>query len=109
MKPRAVGFLHREISGARQEADEHAIRVTAGTAHLDLARTFACSHLVEQPMQRLENILSRVESNTIIVPELRHLDDAAKLNERYRIVVAAHDLGGKPKIWEPHTLMAVAR
>ncbi len=109
MRPKAVGFLHRDVSGIHQEADEKAIRDTARHKHLDLARTFAASHLVDKPACRLAIILARVGADTIIVPSTQHLGvDAATLNVHYRIIETAR-LGEDPKIWEPHTMMAGAR
>ena len=109
MKPKAVGFLHREISGINQEADEKALRDTARRKHLDLARTFVPSSIVDNPALRLTVILARVQADTIIVPDRTHLGaDGAVLNQTYRIIEVAHDLG-EPKIWEPRTMLAGAR
>jgi hypothetical protein len=110
MTTKAVGFLDKRISCAAQPNDEQAIRATARHKFLDLARLFACSHLVDDPAKRLTIMLGRVNADTIIVPSLEHLGDAAEiLNQTYRIIEVPRIPGDDPKIWKPQTLMAGAR
>ena len=111
MKPKAVGFLDTQISLANQANDEHALRDTAKHKHLDLARVFACTQLVDNPAKRLAIMLARVGADTIIVPGAReHLGDAAPvLNETYRIIETPRAPGDEATVWEPHTMMAAAR
>ncbi|WP_305779985.1 hypothetical protein [Nocardia nova] len=110
MKSKAVGFLDTRISGSRQANDEQALRDTAKRKHLDLARTFACTQLVDNPPKRLTIMLGRLDADTIIVPTLEHLGNSAEiLNQTYRIIEVPRIPGDDPKIWEPQTLMAGAR
>ncbi len=112
MKPKAVGFLDTRISCANQANNEHAIRETARHKHYDLARLFACTHLVDDPIKRLVIMLGRIDADTIIVPGIsEHLgyDAAAMLNQTYRIIETPRIPGDNATVWEPRTMMAVAR
>lgn len=110
MKTKAVGFLDTRISLANQANNEQALRDTAKLKHLDLARTFVATQIVDNPAKRLVIMLGRLGADTIVVPHLDHLGYAAALlNETYTIVVAPRTPGDDVKVWEPHTMMAAAR
>ncbi len=112
MKSKAVGFLDTQISCMDQANNEHAIRETARPKHYDLARLFASTHLIDDPIKRLVIMLGRVDADTLIVPGIsEHLgrDVAAMLNQTYRIIETPRIPGVDATVWEPHTMMVAAR
>jgi len=112
MKPKAVGFLHRDVSGTQQDAHEKSLQATADAKRIDLARIFACSHLVKNPPLRLTIMLGNIDADTIIVPHPMgaHLGKAAaELNQTYTIIETPLFAGDEATVWEPHSMMAGAR
>jgi hypothetical protein len=73
MKPRAIGFLDKDISGTQQDNHEIKIRETAKHKRLDLARTLVPGPEVDNPIQRLLTMVRRLQAAAVITPRLGHL------------------------------------
>ncbi|ATL67824.1 hypothetical protein CRH09_18115 [Nocardia terpenica] len=72
MKPKAVGFVDKQLSGAQGYHHEIKIRDTAKNWHLDLARTMTPGPEVDDPIKRLLTMIGRLGASTVIAPRLTH-------------------------------------
>ncbi|WP_157129339.1 hypothetical protein [Nocardia amamiensis] len=78
MKPKAIGYLRRDISGRRQRRHELEIRALARRLGYDLARTLTLGPEVDAPVMRLRVLVDRLGAAAVITPHLEHLQAAEK-------------------------------
>ncbi|PXX63199.1 hypothetical protein DFR70_106259 [Nocardia tenerifensis] len=71
-RPAAVGYLRRDVSGARQQWDEVLIRSLAQRFGYDLAKTVVFSAETDDPVERLAKVARRLSSEVVIVPSTAH-------------------------------------
>ncbi|WP_378736175.1 hypothetical protein [Nocardia brasiliensis] len=73
-RPAAVGYLRRDISGARQQWDEVLIRSLAQRFGYDLAKTVVFGAETEDVVGRLLSVAQRLETDAVIVPSTAHFE-----------------------------------
>ncbi|WP_040805531.1 hypothetical protein [Nocardia concava] len=71
--PTAIDYLRSDVSGARQQWDEMQTRSLAKRLGYTVAKTVVFSQHVEEPIQRLVNVVRRVQADAVVVPNLAHL------------------------------------
>ncbi|WP_454195063.1 hypothetical protein [Nocardia sp. Marseille-Q1738] len=72
MKPKAIGYLRRDISGRRVRRHELEIRILARTLGYDLARTLVSGPATAAPAEVLA-MIGRLGARAVITPALDHL------------------------------------
>ncbi|WP_067565845.1 hypothetical protein [Nocardia acidivorans] len=73
-KPKALGYLRKDICGVQQEWDETRMRSVAGRLGYQLLKTVAFSEHTHQPIQRLINVARQLGIEAVIVPGAHHFD-----------------------------------
>lgn len=73
-KPRAIGYLRRDISGIRKDWDEIQIRSLAAKLGYDLGKTFVFGPQTDQPLHRLQIAVVRASADAVVVPSVEHFD-----------------------------------
>ncbi|MFE9583280.1 hypothetical protein ACFYO1_43395 [Nocardia sp. NPDC006044] len=73
-RPAAVGYLRRDVSGARQQWDEVLIRSLAQRFGYDLSKTVVFGAETEDTVGRLMNVARRLGADAVIVPGTAHFD-----------------------------------
>ncbi|WP_028479747.1 hypothetical protein [Nocardia sp. CNY236] len=74
VKPTALGYLRRDISGISQDWHEIQIRSLAKRLGYDLAKTIVFGPRTDAPVIRLMNAVWAVEAAAVVVPSLWHFD-----------------------------------
>ncbi|MCU1645190.1 MAG: hypothetical protein JWN03_5465 [Nocardia sp.] len=74
--PTAVGYLRRDVSGIRQNWDETQVRSRAKRLGYDLAKIVVFGPDTDAPVERLINVVRRVDADAVIVPSATHFDGA---------------------------------
>ncbi|MFD0364925.1 hypothetical protein ACFQZZ_26100 [Nocardia sp. GCM10030253] len=75
MRPKAIGFLRRDISGIRQERHEMEIRSRARELGYDMARMVMLGPSADA-IDRLIAMLNRLNAAAVIAPSVEHVVDA---------------------------------
>ncbi|MFQ6395409.1 hypothetical protein ACLMAJ_18320 [Nocardia sp. KC 131] len=75
MKPKAIGFLRRDVSGIRQGRHEMEIRSRARELGYDLARMVTLGPSTDA-IDRLIAMLHRLNAAAVIAPSAEHVIDA---------------------------------
>ncbi|WP_327146431.1 hypothetical protein [Nocardia sp. NBC_01327] len=92
--PTAIGYLRSDVSGVRQPWDELQSRSLAKRLGYALAKTVVFSDRVEDPVQRLIDVVRRMDAEAVVVPNLEHFGGTVP-GELVRMVdvitVAPHD------------------
>lgn len=70
--PTAIGYLRSDVSGTRQPWDEMRNRSLAKRLGYTVAKTVVFSEHVEDPVQRLINVVRRMRAEAVVVPNLEH-------------------------------------
>ncbi|MFC4375244.1 hypothetical protein ACFO5K_14185 [Nocardia halotolerans] len=73
MKPPAIGYLRRDISGVAQSWDETQIRSLAERLGYRFTKTVAFSDRTSDPLGRLLDVVSTTEAAAVVTPSLTHL------------------------------------
>ncbi|MFE3541786.1 hypothetical protein ACFXK0_02305 [Nocardia sp. NPDC059177] len=74
MKPPAIGYLRRDISGVAQSWDETQIRSLAERLGYRFTKTVVFSERTVDPIRRLLEVVGTVEAAAVVTPSLAHLD-----------------------------------
>ncbi|MFE7799649.1 hypothetical protein [Nocardia sp. NPDC057440] len=75
MRPKAIGFLRRDISGIRRDRHEMEIRSRARELGYDLARMVMLGPSADA-IDRLVAMLNRLDAAAVIAPSAEHVVDA---------------------------------
>lgn len=75
MKPPAIGYLRRDISGVAQSWDETQIRSLAERLGYRFTKTVVFSDRTADPLRRLLDVVTTTEAAAVVTPSLNHLDD----------------------------------
>ncbi|WP_028477303.1 hypothetical protein [Nocardia sp. CNY236] len=73
-KPKALGYLRRDVSGISQGWHEIQIRSLAARLGYNLAKTIAFGPRTDSPITRLMNAVWAADAAAVIVPSLWHFD-----------------------------------
>ncbi|MFF0543053.1 hypothetical protein ACWEVD_24655 [Nocardia thailandica] len=73
MKPPAIGYLRRDISGVTQPWDETQIRSLAEKLGYRFTKTVVFSERTTDPIGRLREVVATVGAEAVVVPNLAHL------------------------------------
>lgn len=73
MKPVAIGYLHKGISGTAQAWDETRIRSLARRLGYDLSKIVTFTDRVDNPMKRLLITVGSTGAEAVFVPSRKHL------------------------------------
>lgn len=102
MKPPAIGYLRRDISGVAQPWDETQIRSLAERLGYRFTKTVAFSDRTTDPLGRLLAVVASTAAVAVVTPSLAHLDDLPEA------VLAACDIVTvTPEITHSRTLPAL--
>ncbi|NNH74795.1 hypothetical protein HLB23_33935 [Nocardia uniformis] len=71
-RPRAVGYLRRDISGVRKDWDENQVRSLAAKFGYDLCKIFVFGSNTDQPLHRLRIAVERTHADAVVVPSVDH-------------------------------------
>lgn len=74
MRPRAVGYLRRDISGARQQWDEIQIRSIAATFGYSLLKIVVFSDRTIRPIAKLSAVIEATGAAAVIIPSMWHFE-----------------------------------
>lgn len=75
--PTAVGFLRSDISESRRQWDEGRIKNLAFRLGYDLRKIVVFGPHTDRPIHRLRVLVSRLDVDAIITPNLEHLGGVA--------------------------------
>ncbi|MFF2085749.1 hypothetical protein ACFVVM_18385 [Nocardia sp. NPDC058176] len=75
MKPPAIGYLRRDISGVAQSWDETQIRSLAERLGYRFTKTVVFSDRTADPLRRLLDVVTTTEAAAVVTPSLNHLGD----------------------------------
>ncbi|MFE3080680.1 hypothetical protein [Nocardia tengchongensis] len=70
--PTAIGYLRSDVSGERRQWDEMQNRGLAKRLGYALAKTVVFNEHIEDPVQRLINVVCRMRAEAVVVPNLDH-------------------------------------
>ncbi|WP_280471671.1 hypothetical protein [Nocardia cyriacigeorgica] len=70
--PTALGYLRRDISGARQSWDEIRLRSLAKRYGYNLRKTIVFGPSVAEPLERLVAVASGLAVDAVFVPSVDH-------------------------------------
>ncbi|MBF6129014.1 hypothetical protein [Nocardia brasiliensis] len=73
-RPAAIGYLRRDVSGARQQWDEVLIRSLAQRFGYDLAKTVVFGAETDDVLHRLTTVAQRLGVDAVIVPGAAHFE-----------------------------------
>ncbi|MEU7628676.1 hypothetical protein AB0C34_01640 [Nocardia sp. NPDC049220] len=73
-RPGAIGYVRCDISGVRQQWDEHQIRSVAKRLGYDLRKTIVFNERTADPIYRLRVVVTRLDVDAVIVPSGHHFD-----------------------------------
>lgn len=85
-KPRAIGYLRRDVSGSRQKLDETQIRSLAARFGYDLCKTLVFGQDTERPIHRLCVAVDRSAAEAVFTPSTGHFEYWQVPAELVRIV-----------------------
>ncbi|WP_405163930.1 hypothetical protein OG203_02075 [Nocardia sp. NBC_01499] len=71
-RPRAIGYLRRDISGGSQMWHETQIRSLARRLGYELAKTVVFGPEVDDPVTRLLTVVRSTEAEAVVVPGPEH-------------------------------------
>lgn len=83
--PTAIGYLRSDVSGARQPWDEVQNRSVAKRLGYAMVKTVVFSEHIEDPIQRLINVVGRTHAEAVVVPSLEHFGGSVP-DELVRVV-----------------------
>lgn len=72
MRPPAIGYLRKDVSGSAQGWHETQIQGLAKRFKYDLAKIIAFSERVDDPLQRLLNTIASTKAEAVFVPSVEH-------------------------------------
>ncbi|WP_028477492.1 hypothetical protein [Nocardia sp. CNY236] len=72
IKPTAIGYLRRDVSGIRQDWHEIQMRSLAKLFGYDLAKTVVFTANTTSATVRLMTVVWRVDAAAVIVPSVEH-------------------------------------
>ncbi|WP_067692492.1 hypothetical protein [Nocardia jejuensis] len=75
-KPRALGYLRRDLSGARQQWDESQIRSLAARFGYDLCKTLTFGSSDDASDKQLRIAVNRTRAAAVFVPSATHFGPA---------------------------------
>ena len=93
MKPPAIGYLRRDISGVAQSWDETQIRSLAERLGYRFTKTVVFSDRTADPIGRLLDVVTTTEAAAIVTPSLTHLGSDLP----HRIVAACDIITVSPR------------
>ncbi|ATL64941.1 hypothetical protein CRH09_00520 [Nocardia terpenica] len=85
MRPVAVGYIHRGVSGVRQSWDEEQIRSLARRFGYNLAKIVTFGEHTDAPTRRLCTVVARMHAAAVITPSVLHFDTAEIPAELIRV------------------------
>lgn len=103
MKPPAIGYLRRDISGVAQSWDETQIRSLAERLGYRFTKTVVFSDRTTDPIGRLLDVVTTTEAVAIVTPSLTHLGSDLP----HRIVAACDIITVSPEVTHTRTLPAL--
>lgn len=71
-RPKAIGYLRRDVSRSRQSWDEAEIRSTAQRFGYNLTKTVVFSEHTDSPEARLQTVVSRLDVTAVFTPGVNH-------------------------------------
>ncbi len=86
MRIYAIGFLRRDISGARQPWDEIQIRSLAGRLGYNLRKIITFTNGADDVGLRLRNIVEDCHVDAVIVPSAAHFEGSVVPSKLVRVV-----------------------
>ncbi|MGW4249379.1 hypothetical protein [Nocardia sp. NPDC004722] len=75
MNPGAIGYLRRDVSGARRQWDEVRIRKVAERLGYDLRKIAVFGVETDRPVYRLRVMVGNLGVDAVIVPGLEHFEN----------------------------------
>lgn len=75
MRPPAIGYLHKGVSGTAQAWDETGIRSLARRFGYDLSKIVTFTDRVDDPVKRLLNTVESTDAEAVFIPSRKHLGD----------------------------------
>ncbi|MFD5174374.1 hypothetical protein ACFWM1_01090 [Nocardia sp. NPDC058379] len=103
MKPPAIGYLRRDISGVAQSWDETQIRSLAERLGYRFTKTVVFSDRTMDPLGRLLDVVTTTEAAAVVTPDLTHL--GADLP--HRLLAACDIVTVSPEITHARTIPAL--
>ncbi|UGT43407.1 hypothetical protein LTV02_08480 [Nocardia yamanashiensis] len=85
-KPAALGYLRTDVSGVQQQWDETRIRSLAARLGYALRKTVAFGERTDQPVERLVNVVRRLDAEAVVVPGPHHFEGHRIPAELVRVV-----------------------
>ncbi len=73
MRPPALGYLRRDVSGTRADWDAIQIRTLTRRLGFELAKTIVFSEVTADPIGQLITAIGRAEADAVVVPSAEHL------------------------------------
>ncbi|MBL1075474.1 hypothetical protein JK358_13830 [Nocardia sp. 2] len=73
-KPKAIGYLRRDVSGVHQQWHEYQMRSLASRYGYDYAKTLAFGPEVDRPVHRIRVTVSRIGAEAVFTPSKHHFD-----------------------------------
>lgn len=73
-KPKALGYVRKDVSGVRQRWDEAQVRSLAHRFGYFLHKTVAFGSYVDDPVGELMCVIKRADAEAVFVPNLEHFD-----------------------------------
>lgn len=106
MRPPAIGYLRRDISGARRSWDEIQIRTVARRLGYELAKTVVFSEMTADPIKQVTTAARAAGAEAVVVPSAEHLGGeipAALLDAAQVITVTPEEAHERrvPTIFDP--------
>lgn len=92
-RPRALGYLRRDVAGIRQQWHEGRIRSLASRLGYDLCKTLVFGPDTDHPVERLRRAVDRTGAAAVFVPGTDHFDDGVPAELLHRADVIAVDTG----------------
>lgn len=91
MKPPAIGYLRRDVSGVTQPWDETQIRSLAEKLGYRFTKTVVFSERTADPIGRLREVVATVGAEAVVVPNLAHLGGVlpSGLTDRCEVVTVS--------------------
>ncbi|WP_067820805.1 hypothetical protein [Nocardia inohanensis] len=74
VRPGAIGYLRRDVSGERQQWDEAQIRSLAARLGYELRKTIVFGPHTDEPVLRLAMVVERLGVEAVIVPGPGHFE-----------------------------------
>ncbi|MBB5912551.1 hypothetical protein BJY24_001418 [Nocardia transvalensis] len=84
-RPRAIGYLRRDVSRIRQRWDEEQIRSLAALFGYDLAKTVTFGPHTDRPVARLCVVVVESAAVAVFTPSVVHFDGGVVPGELIRV------------------------